>query len=409
MDAATRSGIALGALRVGPALLARGAPAGPLRGLQAVVKDVFDVAGERTGAGNPDFLRERLLATEPAWAVGALIDAGADIVGKAHTDELAFSLSGTNVHYGTPINVRAPGHIPGGSSAGSAAAVAAGIVPLALATDTAGSTRVPASYCGLFGYRPSHGLLPMTGVIPLAPSFDTVGVLAATGSILATAGRVLLRAAGHEPRVSEAEITHIVVADDLLAHADDGVRAAFADAVAGLAGSLSAKLGYSTLAGDRLTGWRDAFTARQLVEVWATHGAWVTSRRPGFGPGISGRLAAAAQADPARAGLADPARAEIVAAIDALLPPGAVLALPSTSSVAPHINLGPSEKDLLRRQTLLLTCIASLAGLPAVSLPLASVGGLPVGVGLVARSGQDGRLLGVAARADVIGAPAYAH
>ena len=182
-------------LRIGPELLARGRPGGPLSGVTLAVKDVIDVAGIPTGAGNPAFLDDAPPAPRHAAAVSRLLDAGADVIGKAHTDEFAFSLSGTNAHYGTPRNPRAPGRVPGGSSSGSASAVASGIAEIALGTDTAGSIRVPASYCGVWGLRPTHGRVPLEGVLPLAPSFDTCGLLAATGELLERAGLPLLGAA----------------------------------------------------------------------------------------------------------------------------------------------------------------------------------------------------------------------
>jgi amidase len=175
-----------------PSLLVAGAPSGPLAGCTLAVKDLFDVAGTVTGAGNPSFAAGRPPATHNAAAVQALVDAGASVVGKTITDELAYSLNGTNVHFGTPVNVAAPGRIPGGSSAGSAAAVAAGLVDLALGTDTGGSIRVPASYCGIVGWRPTHGAISLDGVVPLAPSFDTVGIFCRTTATLRDAADALL-------------------------------------------------------------------------------------------------------------------------------------------------------------------------------------------------------------------------
>ena len=168
----------IGAFMGAPAMLAAGADDGALAGTSLAVKDVFDVVGTVTGAGNPDFAAGRGAASSNAVAVQQLVDAGASVVGKTITDELAYSLAGTNVHYGTPTNVNAPGHAPGGSSAGSAAAVAAGLVDLAIGTDTGGSIRVPASYCGIYGWRPTHGAVSVDGVVPLAPGYDTVGLFA---------------------------------------------------------------------------------------------------------------------------------------------------------------------------------------------------------------------------------------
>ena len=153
----------------------QGAPGRPLSGLAFAAKDLFDIAGHVTGAGNPDWLALHSPASRTAPVVQALVDAGADMVGKTHTDELSRGILGENAHYGTPTNPNAPGRVPGGSSSGSAAAVAGGLVEFAIGTDTGGSVRIPASFCGIFGIRPSHGRLSLAGVVGQAPSFDTVG------------------------------------------------------------------------------------------------------------------------------------------------------------------------------------------------------------------------------------------
>lgn len=158
--------------------LVAGSGSGPLHGVRLAVKDVHAVAGHRLGAGNPAWLAEAEPQRAHSWAVGALLAAGADVTGIARTDEFAYSLNGTNAHYGTPPNPAAPGRVPGGSSGGPAAAVALGQADAGLGSDTAGSIRVPASYCGLHGLRPTHGAVPATGMLPLAPSFDTVAWLA---------------------------------------------------------------------------------------------------------------------------------------------------------------------------------------------------------------------------------------
>ncbi|NQX25888.1 amidase [Microbacteriaceae bacterium VKM Ac-2854] len=384
------------ALRVGPATLVEGAATGPLAGTGTVVKDLFDVAGQRTGAGNPDWLAAAAVNESSAWAVQALVDAGAGVIGIAHSDELAFSLSGTNVHYGTPPNPRAPGRIPGGSSSGSASAVASGLVDYALATDTGGSTRIPASYTGTFGLRPTHGRLPMDGVVGLAPRYDTVGVLASSGEWLRAAGSVLLEAAG-ESRPAE-PLSMIVLATDLLALADPDTAEAVSVAAVALAERLGVPMVVREFVGaETLADWKARFMAGQMAAIWATHGEWVTATDPSFGPGVGTRMNDARAADPDRQYLADEGRTLVRSAIDAALPAGAVLAFASASGPAPLIELDAAAKGALRSQTIGMTCVAGLGGLPAVSLPLAEVDGLPVGLCLVGRPFDDELLLQVAA------------
>lgn len=385
-------GDSVGALRVGPGLLARGAGQGPLTGRTFVAKDLIDVAGHRTGAGNLAWLEEAEVATEHAPAVQRLLDAGADLVGKAITDELAFSLAGTNAHHGTPVNVNAPGRVPGGSSSGSAAAVAAGLCDVALGSDTGGSVRVPASYCGVWGLRPSTGAGPMDGVVPLAPSYDVVGVLAASGPLLAAAGGALL---GCEPAGTP---RRLVLADDVLAKADPAAAGAVRAAAGPLADRWGATLTTARLApdDDALDRWHGAFAIRMLFEAWTTHGEWITSRQPPLGPEIAELFAfASTLPDPGEA--AAVAADEVLAALEVVLGDDGVLVLPSAVRPAPPIDAPPDAMRDLAARTLGLTCLAGLAGAPQLSMPLASVEGLPLGVGILGRPGGDATLLAVAA------------
>lgn len=363
----------------------------PLAGVGIAVKDLFAVAGHRTGAGNPAWLAQAGVETVDAAALTSLLTAGAHVEGVAHTDELAFSLAGTNVHHGTPPNAAAPGRITGGSTSGPAAAVAAGLADLALGTDTAGSVRVPASYCGLYGLRTTHDAVSRAGLVGLAPSFDTVGVLTRSGPLLASAVEALL------PEQDVATVDRLVVVPALLELAEPDVRLAVE---AGLL-ALSMRTGIPVeTAGEvgpgALESWFAAFRTLQQAEAWETHGAFVQAHPGAFEPAVEERFlagSAVTETDVARA------RATITQArttLARLLPHGTVLALPSTSSVAPRTDAGPAEIDLTRAATLRLTCLASLGGLPALSVPTPRVGSLPVGLCLVAAPGQDRTLVDLA-------------
>src|SRR5438094_2775976 len=200
---------------------------GSLDGLCFAVKDVIDVAGCKTGCGNPTWRDSHPPAMAHAVCVEQLLRAGARCVGKTICDELAFSLLGENHFYGTPLNARAPDRVPGGSSSGSASAVACGLLDFALGTDTGGSTRIPASNCGVWGFRPSHGCVSVAGVNPLAPSFDTVGVLARNADVLANAGPVLL--AGAPVSLKKPATIHLI--REAFALADGDVQAALSEPV----------------------------------------------------------------------------------------------------------------------------------------------------------------------------------
>ncbi len=217
----------VGAFRRENHVALEGSGGGALAGLGFAAKDVFHIAGPRTGFGSPDWLATHQAATRTAAAVQRLLDAGARMVGKTHSDEMAYSLTGENVHYGTPLNSRAPERIPGGSSNGSVAAVAAGLVDFAIGTDCGGSVRLPASYCGILGMRPTVDRVPLDGVIPFGPPFDVAGWFARDAGILEAVGRVLLdddRAPPPPGRLLRASDAFAVVDDAVTESLDPAVE-----------------------------------------------------------------------------------------------------------------------------------------------------------------------------------------
>src|SRR5437763_3767695 len=220
----------VGAFVPGPRVRIEGRPDGVLAGLTFAAKDLFDVAGMPTGGGNHDWPTGRPLPTRHAWAVQTLLDAGATLIGKTITDEVSLGILGENAFDGTPRNVRAPGRVPGGSSSGSAAAVAAGICDTALGTDTGGSVRVPASFCGLYGIRPTHGRIDTTGMLPQAPTSDTTGWFARDAATFAKVSSVM-----PGEQISHALPTSLVVAVDAFGFADAHVAAALHPLVTRLA------------------------------------------------------------------------------------------------------------------------------------------------------------------------------
>jgi amidase len=375
-----------------------GRPDGPLADTTFGVKDLFDVAGVPTGAGSPDWLATHAVPTADADVVVRLLAAGARLVGKTQTDELAWSLTGQNAHYGTPVNTAAPDRIPGGSSSGSAAATAAGLVDFAIGSDTGGSVRLPASFCGLYGIRPTWGRISKAGAVPLAPSYDTVGWFARDPALFARVGGVLLGKAPAMP-----PLRRLLVAEDLFEAAGDGVRQALSDGtlrIAALVGTPEAVV----VVGDALPGWRDAFRVLQSAEAWASHGDWVASVRPNFGPGVRERFAAAETLDPGEIEQARTVREAVRQRMAALLPPGTVLLLPSAPGVAPRRDADANIFDALRAAALQLLCPAGHAGLPQVSLPIGILDGLPVGLSVMGAAGSDEQLLALAERLAADGA-----
>jgi amidase len=381
-----------GAFCSGRRVCMQGAASGTLKGFIFAAKDVFDVAGYRTGAGNPDWLRTHDPATATASAVQRLLDAGATLVGKTLTDELTYSLNGENHHYGTPANPNALGRIPGGSSSGSAVAVAAGLVDFSLGTDTGGSVRLPASNCGIFGFRPTHGRVPNDHVVPLAPGFDTVGWFARDPDLLARVGQVLLPGGCASPSP-----TRLMVATDAFELVRKEVRTALDSAIDTVVGALGPSQGVCLYPG-HAREWMMSFRLLQGAEVWACHGEWIRQTRPEFGPEIRDRFEWAAAIDPATLPRAHEVRVEVTRHLDELLGRDGILCIPTSPDVALPLKSGGGELEQFRSNALALLCVAGLARLPQVSLPLASFDGCPMGVSLIGPRGSDERLLGIAKR-----------
>lgn len=372
---------------------------GPLDGLTFAVKDTLDVADVPTGAGSPEWLATHGVPYRSTSIVTTLLDAGARLVAKTRTDELAYSLSGDNIHYGMPINPAVPDRMPGGSSSGSAAAAAARLVDFTVGSDTGGSIRLPASFCGIYGIRTSHGRIPLDGVVPLAPSFDTVGWFAATPTLFEAVGEAMFP----DDAVFAAR-RRLIVAADAFDIAGDAVGEALAQAVASVSQGFT-DVRHVVVAPDGLAVWREAFRTIQAREAWAAHGAWITATRPRLGPGVAERFQYAATVTAGAAAAAEQRRAEVRRRMDHLLADGSVLVLPSASGPAPLRNAPSAEVERVRAASLALLCIAGLAGLPQVSLPLATLNGAPLGLSLVGRRGSDRSLLRLAADIAVAHAP----
>ena len=364
--------------------------AGPLTGLRFAAKDVFDVAGHPTGAGNPTWLATHPVPAVHSDVVAQLLQAGGTLMGKVLTDELAYSLHGDNAHYGTPLNTADPQRVTGGSSSGSAAAVAAHLVDFALGTDTGGSTRVPASYCGLWGLRTTHGLVSVQGLVPLHPSFDTVTWLAHDAGVFARVGATLLPGSDFAP-------SRVLVPQDAWDLADPE----FTEPLQRVRDTLAVRLGAAPEAlrfagASPLESWRQTYATAGAHEGWGVHGAWITAHQPPFGPAIAARWRAASGVGDEDAQEARAQAVRIRSRVRALIGSDGVAVLPSAASLAPRRDAQAAAIDAVRLRTMAITCIAGLAGLPQVNLPLTTTNGAALGVSLLGPAGSDLALIRLA-------------
>ena len=365
---------------------------GSLNGIRLGVKDLFDLAGIPTTAGNPDWLKTHAVPQHTAPIVTALLEAGAILIGKTLTDELAYSLEGINKHYGTPTNPQAPERLPGGSSSGSAVAVANGSIDLGLGTDTGGSIRVPASYNGIYGLRPSHGLISCQHLVPLSPRFDTVGWLARDLATIEKAADVLL-----PPQPSE-ELSHLIIAR--VAGMDNWrqVSQTLTDPLADLFDSVEAV----ELSSELLVNASQAFRVLQGREIWRSHGDWIQRCQPDFAVEISDRFKWCSNLKES-----DEQQAELTAQEfcqfwqDRVLPSNKhILLMPTTPGAAPLLDTPAAALQAYRRQLMGLTAPAGLTRAPQISLPYLRDLSATWGLSLLATTKCDRALLDCAARLD---------
>jgi amidase len=370
-----------------------GAASGPLAGLSFMVKDLFAIAGRKVSNGNPDFYEHAAPASTTAPVITRLLDAGASLTGITICDEFFYSVLGTNAHYGQPVNPRAGRYVTGGSSCGSAAAVAATMCDFALGSDTGGSIRVPASFCGLYGLRPTHGRIDATGATAMAPSFDTVGFLARDPELFRKVGHVLLQGT----RV-DAPIERLVLAQDIVDYSEASEDQALWQTLDKLAGVIPKPL-QADIAGETIEAWRKAFATIQGFEIQSTLLPFVQSHNVELGPGIKERFEIASRITFDEAEAARKVRTTVAEHLRTIVQPGTAIVMPTTPTMPPERDIpdGASFAEF-RTVTLQSTCLAGLAGLPQISIPIDGASGLPAGLSFVCWEGGDEALLDLAVK-----------
>ncbi len=376
-----------------PPVAVGSAASGPLAGLTLAVKDIFDVAGYPTGCGQPHALAASGIKTKTAPIVQAFLDAGARFVGKTHTVELAFSLNGKNVHFGTPVNPAAPGRIPGGSSSGSASAVAARMADIGLGSDTGGSVRGPASYCGLFGIRPTHGRLPLDLTMPLAESFDVPGWFTRDASTFVRVGDAIL---GDDPAPLKGP-TRLLITEDLFAQTDPEARRLL-DVVVERIDRMGGPLGKVRVAAPDFDALYWAFRHLQGHEAWQAHGAFITRHKPALGPGVAERFAFSSTVGHPEVKDAQNVRKRFREHVAAMLDGDGVLIMPTMPDIAALLDTSEADLETQRNQALRLLCISVLTGFPQITIPVTVKEGAPLGLSVLGPAGSDRALVHLAAK-----------
>jgi len=377
-----------------PAVPVPHAPTGPLAGLSFAAKDLFHIAGYPTSGGQPLLLALLGVQSRTAPTVQRLLDAGARFAGKTITDELAFSMNGQNAHFGSPINGAVPERITGGSSSGSASAVSNQLCDFALGTDTGGSVRAPASHCGLYGLRPTHGRVSLHDTLDLAPSLDTCGWFARDAATFARVADVLL-GPDTTPLGTEAGGVRLLLPTDLWELATPAARKALAPARAQVEQVLG-KARNTRVVLDGLDDMYWHFRHIQGAEAWQVDGGFIQRFAPPLGPGVSQRFAWSAQVSDAQAASARAFRDRFRAHMAQLLGSNGVLLLPTMPDVAPLVSEPEAGLEDYRNRSIRLLCTAGLAGLPQLSLPLAQRAGAPLGISLLGPAGSDRSLIALA-------------
>lgn len=365
---------------------------GPLAGYTFAAKDLFDVAGYPTGGGNPTVLAMSGIKQRTAPTIQRLLDAGAELVGKAHTNEMAFSMSGKNAHYGTPRNGAAPERIPGGSSSGSASAVSNGLCDFAMGSDTGGSVRTPASYCGLYGLRPSHGRVSLEQTQALCESMDTAGYFTRDAQLFGRVGECLL---GTDPAPLPAE-PQVLIGEALFAM----LRPAALDALAPALAQISRVVGELRPLQGELPSLDQAYWAFRYIqgrEAWLAQGEFIERHGLALGPDVAARFAWSKAVTDQQYAEACALRETFTAAWEALLG-NRVLVMPTVPDIAPLLTAQDEEIEEARRISHHLLAIAVLCRMPQLNMPLASKDGAPLGISLLGPRGSDLSLVKLAVR-----------
>lgn len=376
-----------------------GIAATPYAGLPVSIKDLFDVAGETTRAGSR-VLSDASPARADATVVSRLRAAGLVIVGRTNMTEFAYSGLGLNPHYGTPRNPfdRQAGRIPGGSSSGAAVSVTDGMAIAAVGTDTGGSCRIPAAFCGTVGFKPTASRIPLDGVLPLSPSLDSVGSIATTVGCCGIVDAIMAGLPPRLPRPFPLEGLRLAMPQSLVLEGmDSHVATAFSAALSMLsrAGARVHEIALKELLELAAINAKGGFAAS---EAFAWHRALLQTKGDRYDPRVKVRIEKGAEQSASDYIGLRAARADFIARVEALCSPFDALVLPTVPVVAPTIAELDDDRAYARMNLLALRnpSIVNFLDGCSISLPCHARGEAPVGLMIAARHGSDERLLAIA-------------
>lgn len=370
---------------------------GDLDDLKFAVKDNIDLAGKKTSYGSKPWGKNHHDSYYNALCVDQILGAGATCIGKTVADEFTYSLDGESYFFGTPLNPKAPDRIPGGSSSGSASAVACGLVDFSIGTDSGGSIRVPASFCGICGMRPTLHRVSEAGVLPFMPSVSTVGAFSKDVETLERVMRVLLRSQNKEP----SKINNVFLITDAFSVADPIVQKAVKKSISHLKNINHVTIswiGISDIIGEQIDLFscnEQALRILQTAEFKATVGGWIETVNPELGQSFNAAYQNVRSFDPTDINEALYLCETLFDRISTFTNPGDLFCFPTTPTVAPYKGSLSNLDGILDfyNRTMAISSFAGLGRLPEITIPVADIEGVPLGVSLVAGNYQDEFLL----------------
>ena len=358
---------------------------GPLSDLTFVVKDMCEIKGFKSSCGNPDFYEKCLPADDFAPFLKDILNKGATLKGITICDEFFYSLIGENGHYGTPANLNAPGCVPGGSSSGSAAALTTNLYDFSIGSDTGGSVRVPASFCGLLGIRPTHNRINTKGIYPMAPTFDTIGWFAKDIKTFKKIGFTVL----NQKDKTKNSFKDFVIAEDILELANPNIINLFNNYINNSFPEIK-KIRLSKQTKDVIA---DNFRILQGGEIVENVIPWILKNKPKISPEINNRIEMAIKITKDEINQAVKFRENLKKEIELTLPEGLIALFPTTPFSSPKCGQSDEQLSSYRKKLMEFTSIAGMTSRPQISIPKFKDNSGPIGISLLGWRYSDEILL----------------